>query len=72
MTLSPTQDDSLKVVSKVIAEILVAFGFICLRSWLLSICVGWIFPGFILGFWQWVLIVITIRMLIWPTNYNNK
>jgi hypothetical protein len=34
--------------------------------------VGWIFPGFILGFWQWVLIVITIRMLIWPTNYNNK
>jgi hypothetical protein len=45
---------------------------ICLRSWLLSICVGWIFPGFILGFWQWVLIAITIRMLIWPTNYNNK
>jgi hypothetical protein len=72
MTLSPTHDDPLETISKGIAEILVAFGLICLRSWLLSICVGWIVPGFTLGFWQWVLIAITIRMLIWPTNYNKK
>jgi len=72
MTLSPTHDDPLKVVSKAIAEVAVAFGLICLRSWLLSICVGWIVPGFMLGFWQWVLIAVVIRMLICPTNQTNK
>jgi len=72
MTLSPTHDDPLQVISKGIAEILVTFGLICLRSWLLSICVGWIVPGFTLGFWQWALIASTIRMLIWPTNKTDK
>jgi hypothetical protein len=65
-------DDLLKIVSKAIGEILVGFGFLCLRSWLLSICVSWIVPGFALGFWQWVLIAIVIRMLIWPTNKTDK
>jgi hypothetical protein len=37
---------------------------LCLRAWLVSICAGLLIPGFVLGFWNWVLIVATFRFLI--------
>jgi len=72
MTSFPTQDDPLRVVSKIIAEIIVVFALVCLRAWLLSICMGWIFPGFMLGPWQWVVIAFTIRMFAWSTYKTDK
>lgn len=62
--LTKSTDDLLKDLSKTAGVLLVAFGVLCLRAWLVSICAGFLFPGFVLGFWYWVLIVATFRFLI--------
>ena len=62
--LTKATDDLIKDFSKIGGAILAYFGFICLRAWLVSICTGFLFPAFSLGFWQWVLIVATFRFLI--------
>lgn len=62
--LTKATDDLLKDISKTAAVLLVAFGMLCLRAWLVSICIGLLIPGFVLGFWNWVLIVATFRFLI--------
>lgn len=62
--LTKATDDLLKDISKTAAVLLVAFGMLCLRAWLASICAGLLIPGFVLGFWNWVLIVATFRLLI--------
>ena len=64
MAIIKTTDDVLQVISKLIGELLFAFATTCLRGWFLSICAGLIFPGFALGFWQWVLIAFTVRLMI--------
>jgi hypothetical protein len=62
--LTKATDDLLKDSSKLAGEILAIFTVMCLRAWLLSICVGLLAPSFTLGFWQWFLIAATFRMLI--------
>ena len=62
--LTKATDDLLKDISKTAAVLLVAFGMLCLRAWLVSICIGLLLPGVSLGFWNWVLIVATFRFLI--------
>jgi hypothetical protein len=62
--LTKATDDLLKDLSHTAGILLVAFGILCLRAWLVSICAGLLFPGFSLGFWNWVLIVATFRFLI--------
>ncbi len=62
--LTKATDDLLKDFSKLAGALLVIFGLMCLRAWLISICVGLLIPSFTLGFWQWFLIAATFRMLI--------
>ncbi len=62
--LTKATDDLLKDFSKLAGEILAIVTVMCLRAWLLSICVGLLVPSFTLGFWQWFLIATTFRMLI--------
>ena len=62
--ITKATDDLIKDFSKITGAMLAAFGFICLRAWLVSICVGLFFPGFALGFWNWVLVVATFRFVI--------
>jgi len=62
--LTKATDDLLKDFSKLTGALLVIFGLMCLRAWLISICVGLLIPSFTLGFWQWFLIAATFRMLI--------
>lgn len=62
--LTKATDDLLKDFSKLAGEILAIFTVMCLRAWLLNICVGLLIPSFTLGFWQWFLIAATFRMLI--------
>lgn len=62
--LTKATDDLLKDFSKLAGEILAIFAVMCLRAWLLSICVGLLAPSFTLSFWQWFLIAATFRMLI--------
>lgn len=61
--ITKATDDLLKDLSKTAGVLLVAFGILCLRAWLVSICAGLLFPAFSLGFWNWVLIVATFRLL---------
>ena len=62
--LTKATDDLLKDFSKLAGELLAIFAVMCLRAWLISICVGLLIPSFTLGFWQWFLIAATFRMLI--------
>ena len=62
--LTKATDDLLQDISKTTAVLLVAFGMLCLRAWLVSICAGLLFPSVSLVFWNWVLIVATFRFLI--------
>ena len=69
--LTKTTDDLLKDLSKTAGQLLVGFCFLCLRAWLLSICVGLFFPSFVLGFWQWVLVMFAFRFIICFDNDKN-
>ena len=62
--LTKATDDLLQDISTTAAVLLVAFGMLCLRAWLVSICAGLLFPSVSLVFWNWVLIVATFRFLI--------
>jgi hypothetical protein len=66
--LSPTTEDPIKTISGICGQLLASFGFLCLRAWLLSICVGLFFPSFVLGFWQWVLVMFAFRFIIYFDN----
>ena len=69
--LSPTTEDFIQTASKIGGQLLASFGLLCLRAWLLSICVGLFFPSFVLGFWQWVLVTLTFRLIIYFDNGKN-
>lgn len=66
--LTKATDDLIKDFSKIAGEILAIFGIMCARAWLLSICAGMLFPTVLLGFWQWFLIALTFRILIYPNT----
>lgn len=40
------------------------FALTALRAWLVSLCSAIFFPAFVLGFWQWFLLVLTFRLMI--------
>lgn len=61
-------DDLIQDFSKIAGEILAIFALMCLRAWLLSICAGLLFPGILLGFWQWFLVALTVRLLVVSTK----
>jgi len=69
--LSPTTEDFIQTASKIGGQLLASFGLLCLRAWLLSICVGLFFPSFVLGFWQWALVTLTFRLIIYFDNGEN-
>ncbi len=62
--ITKATDDLIKDFSKIAATLLVAFGLLCLRAWLVSVCAALLAPSFTLGFWQWFLIAATFRTLI--------
>ena len=66
--LTKATDDLIKDFSKIAGEVLAIFALMCLRAWLLSICAGLLFPGILLGFWQWFLVSLTVRLLVVSTK----
>jgi hypothetical protein len=66
--ITKATDDLIKDLSKIAGEIIAIFGLMCLRAWLLSICAGLLLPAVSLGFWQWFLVSLTIRLLVVPTK----
>ena len=63
-----TTDDSIRKISEFLGKLLAWFGVQCLRAWLLSLSVPLLFPGVVLGFWQWFLVALTVRLLVVSTK----
>ena len=61
--MSTPTDDSIRKISECLGKLLAWFGVQCLRAWLLSLSVPLFFPSVALGFWEWVLVVLTVRFL---------
>lgn len=61
-------DAFIKTLSNIIATVIVDFALLCLRTWLLTICMSFVLPSFTLGFWSWMLIVFTIRSIFVPVK----
>jgi len=54
----------------VAALIAIEFGLACARAWLLSVVVALFAPAIVLTFWQWLLVVLTIRFIF--ANFNSS
>ena len=56
--------DTGEALGKIFGLIITAALLLCLRAWLLSLCVALVIPGFVLPFWQWALIAFTARFFL--------
>ena len=64
-----TETDAIaKTLGKFVSTVLAIFAIHCLRAYLLSVCCAMFFPLITLGFWQWFLVVLTVRILITPSG----
>lgn len=54
------------------ALIAIELGLASLRAWLLSLAVALFAPAIVLTFWQWLLVVVTIRFLLIDLNSSKK
>lgn len=61
--LSKTTEDFLRDIGKLLGSLAWQFGFDCLRAWLVGMSAASLAPSLALGFWQWLLIVVTVRLL---------
>jgi hypothetical protein len=71
MTSSPIEDFA-TAVGAVTALIVIEFGLSCARAWLLSLVVALFAPAIVLTFWQWLLVVVTIRFMFTNLDSSKK
>jgi hypothetical protein len=50
----------------------IEFGLSCARAWLLSLVVALFAPAIVLTFWQWLLVVVTIRFMFTNLDSSKK
>jgi hypothetical protein len=50
----------------------IELGLACARAWLLSLVVALFAPAIALTFWQWVLVVVTIRFIFANLDSSKK
>ena len=71
MTSSQIEDFA-AAAGVVAALIAIEFGLACARAWLLSVVVALFAPAIVLTFWQWLLVVLTIRFIFANLNSSKK
>ena len=71
MTSSPIEDFA-AMAGAVAALFAIEFGLSCARAWLLSLVVALFAPAIVLTFWQWFLVVVTIRFIFANLNSSKK
>ena len=71
MTSSQIEDFA-AAAGAVAALIAIEFGLACARAWLLSLVVALFTPAIVLTFWQWLLVVLTIRFIFANLNSSKK
>tara|TARA_R110000772_G_scaffold69515_2_gene153507 strand:- start:1645 stop:1857 length:213 start_codon:yes stop_codon:yes gene_type:complete len=65
-------ENTLTAIGAIAGSITVELGVACARAWLLMTVVAWFAPAIALGFWQWVLVVVTIRFVLIDLNSSKK
>ena len=71
MTSSPIEDFA-AMAGAVAALFAIEFGLSCARAWLLSLVVALFAPAIVLTFWQWFLVVVTIRFIFANLDSSKK
>ena len=71
MTNYPIEDFA-AVVGAAAALVAIEFGLACARAWLLSLAVALFAPAIVLTFWQWLLVVVTIRFMFTNLETSKK
>ena len=56
--------EAAEALGRVAGLVISACLFLCLRAWLLSLCVALVAPSVTLSFWQWLLIAFTARLFL--------
>jgi hypothetical protein len=65
-------EDFAAAAGAVTALIAIEFGLACARAWLLSLAVALFAPTIALTFWQWFLVVVTIRFIFANLDSSKK
>ena len=59
-------------IGLIAAAFAIEFGLACTRAWLLSLVVALFAPAIVLTFWQWLLVVVTIRFMFTNLETSKK
>jgi hypothetical protein len=59
-------------IGLIAGAIAIEFGLSCARAWLLSLVVVLFAPAIVLTFWQWLLVVVTIRFMLTNLDSSKK
>jgi hypothetical protein len=65
------KEDPATALGKEVGQIIAAIILLCFNTYLLSLVGGWLFPTTVFSFWQWMVMVITIRGLISPSLFSK-
>ena len=69
---SSSIEDFAAVAGAAAALIAIEFGLTCARARLLSLVVALFAPAIVLTFWQWLLVVVTIRFMFTNLETSKK
>lgn len=64
-------EDLAEAIGKEIGQLVAWAAITASRAYLLSLCAGWFFPMIALEFWQWAVVVITVRTMIAPPMFRK-
>jgi hypothetical protein len=59
-------------IGLIAGAIAIEFGQACARAWLLSLVVALFAPAIVITFWQWLLVVVTIRFMFTNLETSKK
>ena len=59
-------------IGLIAGAIAIELGLACTRAWLLSLVVALFAPAIVLTFWQWFLVVVTIRFMFTNLDSSKK
>ena len=59
-------------IGLIAGAIAIELGLACARAWLLSLVVALFAPAIVLTFWQWFLVVVTIRFVLTNLDSSKK
>ena len=72
MKSSFTAKELAEIAGALLGACAIELGLACLRAWLLSVVVALFVPTIALGFWEWVLVVTTVRLIFAGLNSSAK